>query len=249
MSFHWYDIDGNPCHTVIGKNGKERATTLRDARKMRLFPSVTTIMAIQDKPMLTQWLINELMSAAIKDPYHPFEWDEGSWKLYMNKSMRAKSREAAERGTEIHNKLEDFFRTGKVCKKDAAYIMPTIKLIEETFPNRDWVAEERFTDTKLGFAGCVDLHCKDIVIDFKTKDKTDIKDMVQYDDHRMQLAAYQKGLKKNINRRFNIFISTNKKTPGLCKLVECLDDERYWKMFKALTQFWQLKNNYFPCEK
>ena len=30
---HWYDKDGNACHTIVGKNGKVRKTTLRDARK------------------------------------------------------------------------------------------------------------------------------------------------------------------------------------------------------------------------
>lgn len=245
---HWYDIEGNPYHTIIGKNGKERATTLRDARQLRLFPSVTTIMSIQDKPALTQWLINELMEAAIIDPYHPYEWEVDNWKKHVSTQMRKKSREAADRGTELHNKLEDYFKTGQICKKDASFIIPAITLIEETFPNKKWIAEQRFCDSSIGYAGSVDLHCEDIVIDFKTKDKKDLKDMIQYDDHRIQLAAYQYGLKKLIKRRFNLFISTNKETPGLCKLVECTDIDRYWSIFRCLNKLWQLKNNYNPSE-
>jgi len=34
---HWYDKDGNPRHITNG-----RATTLRDARKHNLVPSVST---------------------------------------------------------------------------------------------------------------------------------------------------------------------------------------------------------------
>jgi len=30
---HWYDAQGEARHTIVGKNGKERKTTLRDARK------------------------------------------------------------------------------------------------------------------------------------------------------------------------------------------------------------------------
>ena len=29
---HWYRLDGTPCYTVVGKNGKERNATLADAR-------------------------------------------------------------------------------------------------------------------------------------------------------------------------------------------------------------------------
>ena len=33
-SGHWYTQEGDPMYTVIGANGKERNTTLRDARKI-----------------------------------------------------------------------------------------------------------------------------------------------------------------------------------------------------------------------
>ena len=32
-SGHWYTQEGEPMYTVIGANGKERNTTLRDAKK------------------------------------------------------------------------------------------------------------------------------------------------------------------------------------------------------------------------
>ena len=30
---HWYDHEGKPMYTIVGVNGKERNTTLRDAKK------------------------------------------------------------------------------------------------------------------------------------------------------------------------------------------------------------------------
>jgi hypothetical protein len=55
-SSHWYSLDGKPCHTVPNKDGDgTRTTTLRDARKLQLLPSVTTIIGILDKPQLTKW--------------------------------------------------------------------------------------------------------------------------------------------------------------------------------------------------
>lgn len=33
---HWYSKEGEPKYTIIGANGKERNTTLRDAKKRRV---------------------------------------------------------------------------------------------------------------------------------------------------------------------------------------------------------------------
>jgi len=53
MAGHWYRrSDGSPQYTIVGKNGKERDTTLRDAREHNLVPSVTTIMRIAAAPGL-----------------------------------------------------------------------------------------------------------------------------------------------------------------------------------------------------
>ena len=43
-SGHWYTQEGEPMYTIIGANGKERNTTLRDAKNLGLVPSVTTIL-------------------------------------------------------------------------------------------------------------------------------------------------------------------------------------------------------------
>ena len=64
-SQHWYDRQGNPMYTVIGKNGKERNTTLRDARTMNLVPSVTTILNVAAKPALNVWLQRQVLMACL----------------------------------------------------------------------------------------------------------------------------------------------------------------------------------------
>lgn len=251
MSFHWYTKEAKAMHTVIGKNGKERATTLRDARKLNLFPSVTTIISVQDKPMLTQWLINQLLAHCIKNPYSPFEHILEDYKKSALISMRKDGKKAAERGTEIHNKLEVYYKYGLINIKDEKYIRPAFTLIEETFGYGGWITEATFAAR--GFAGCVDLHHpeKHIIIDFKTKDKDDINNVEQYDDHKMQLAAYQVGLGlPSKTRRFNLFINVNPNLPdkrkGECKLIECINFSRYLEMFSCLHKFWNLKNDYFP---
>jgi len=67
-STHWYDKEGKPAYTVIGANGKKRATNLRDARKLNLVPSVTTVMNVAAKPALENWKINQALMAALTLP-------------------------------------------------------------------------------------------------------------------------------------------------------------------------------------
>jgi len=56
-SVHWYTKDGEPAYTIERADGKGfRNTTLRDAKKLGLLPSVTTILGVAAKPGLQNWL-------------------------------------------------------------------------------------------------------------------------------------------------------------------------------------------------
>ena len=60
-STHWYAADGTPAYRIIGKNGKERNTTVRDARERNLVPSVTTVLGLVAKPGLNTWLQQQVL--------------------------------------------------------------------------------------------------------------------------------------------------------------------------------------------
>lgn len=248
---HFYDAAGNSRHTIIGANGKERTTSIRDARKLHLVPSVTTVMDVQAKPALLIWLQQQLLEAAMKTPYDYFTWEQAAWKSYILKETRKKSSEPAARGTDIHNKLSDYFTTGHVNQEDNILIHNVLKALDEFFPGVKWDTELSFCDKEYGFGGQVDLSSKEgIILDFKTKDKSNIADMKQYDDHKMQLAAYQVGLGLNSpdTKRYNLFVSVNDGTPGESLLLEAVEFDKYWNMFYHLLNYWKVKNSYDPCE-
>ena len=67
-SVHWYQHNGAPQYTVKAKDGSDRPTTLRDARKLNLVPSVTTILKIAAKPGLEAWKLNQMLLAALTLP-------------------------------------------------------------------------------------------------------------------------------------------------------------------------------------
>ena len=68
-SGHWYAADGSPAYRITGKNGKERNTTVADARKLNLVPSVSGIIGVAAKPALTVWLQEQAILAALRDVY------------------------------------------------------------------------------------------------------------------------------------------------------------------------------------
>ena len=109
MADHWYCAKtGEPRYTVIGKNGKERNTTVRDARDGSLVPSVTTINGMLSKSGLNTWLQTEAIKAAIEYP----KWEgesENEWVSRVLELSKQKSKEAAERGTRIHDVLDSYF--------------------------------------------------------------------------------------------------------------------------------------------
>ena len=66
-SGHWYTQEGDPMYTVPKKKGGGlRATTLRDARKLNLVPSVTTVMKELAAPQLEMWKIKQAVTFSKK---------------------------------------------------------------------------------------------------------------------------------------------------------------------------------------
>src|SRR5512139_409426 len=110
---HWYNAEGQPCYTLKGKNGKERNTTLRDARALHLVPSVTTILKEANKPALATWIQKQVLMAALTLTRNPDESDEAFIARIMEDSKQ-QAIKAAERGTQIHAWIQQGFEGMKL---------------------------------------------------------------------------------------------------------------------------------------
>jgi hypothetical protein len=243
-SNHWYTRDGVPRYTVTGKNGKERNTSLRDARTESLVPSVTTVLSIAAKPGLTIWLQQQAILAALTLPKRENEADAEYIDRIIHDS-KEQGRSAADAGTAIHASIQDFYDS-RIVKANKEHIEACDKALKETFNDWAWIAERSFAHS-LGFGGKCDLHVPvndGIVVDIKTKEFTDPNKVDFYDEHLMQLAAYRVGLGIPKARCANVFISRS--SPGLAVVKEWTqaDLHRGWSMFYNLLQFWQLKNKH-----
>lgn len=247
-SGHWYTRNGEPAYSVIGANGKERSTTLRDARKMNLVPSVTTVLNVAAKPALENWKMQQVLLAALTLPRRDSE-SETEYIDRIISDSKEQGRSAADAGTEIHASVQLFYE-GKPRAEHKEYVKGCNEAIEKTFGKHSWICERAFAH-ELGFGGKVDMFARSqlnsdegIVLDVKTKEFTDPEKVSGYDEHMMQLAAYRVGLGMPKARCANVFVSRN--VPGLVKIIEWSPDNivRGWKMFSRLLDFWQLKNNH-----
>jgi hypothetical protein len=243
-SQHWYTRDGVPRYTVIGKNGKERNTTLRDARTESLVPSVTTILNVAAKPALTAWLMNQVLMAALTLPKLTEESDDDYCKRVMQDS-KEQGKAAANEGTDIHAAIQGYYE-GQVVRAHEKSVQGCVEALKGHFGDHPWIAERSFAH-EIGFGGKCDLFAKTehgIVVDVKSKEFSDPSKVDAYDEHLMQLAAYRIGLNMPKARCANVFVSRS--VPGLAVVKEwdAADIDRGWLMFVHLLTFWQLKNQH-----
>lgn len=192
---HWYHRDGTACHEVIAKStGLPRPTTVADARKLGLVPSVTNILSMKAKPALNTWLQDNAIRAALTTPQNPGEPDE-VWHSRIAEESERIGREAAEWGTLLHAQLEEYLTTGAFTGTGEIldYLRGTEKWLKENIDHT--ISAEQSVVGDLGYAGRLDLHAmlKDgrrAVIDFKSQKMVGKKGPSFYKEWAMQLAAY-----------------------------------------------------------
>jgi len=236
-SQHWYTKDGTPAYTTIGKTG-ERSTTLRDARKLGLLPSVTTINGMLSKAGLDTWKQQQVLLAALTLPRSEGE-PEQEWLSRVMQDSKATGREAAERGTAIHAVIEAYFDQVYMPEKPA-YLDAINSALKDAFGEQQWLSEKSFGHP-LGFGGKCDLMAKNgFVVDFKTKE-TDLDKVDVYFEHEMQLAAYREGFGLPTARCAIIFVN------GLTNQVKLIEIEEQklqnsWECFQHLLRVYQIKN-------
>jgi len=238
---HWYLPTGETFYTVKGKNGQERPTTLRDARKVGALPSVTGILAMAAKPQLQRWMIQQAVLSALTLPRIDGESSDDFLKR-IEEDRQAQSKAAADRGTEIHAAIEQHYRGEPHGVQWTPWVIEVAAELAEREKTR-WLPERSFA-CSMGYGGKVDLHSESWVVDIKTKDG-DVADAKVYDEHAQQLAAYRRGLGVDHARCGILFVSRDKPQARFVEVPE--DDLRTGlACFDALLTYWQHKNNYFP---
>ena len=243
-SLHWYGRDGTPQYTVTAKNGNQRATTLADARKMSLVPSVTTIIKSAASPGLEAWKLNQMLLAALTLPRIENEPEE-EFVQRIVKDSKEHAKMAAERGSAVHSAIESMY-SGVMHSEYAEHQAGCYRAIELEYGITEFQPEKAFAH-EFGFGGKVDLFSREgngVVLDVKSKEFSDPTKVQGFDEHMMQLAAYRMGLDLPDARCANVFVSVT--VPGLVVVKEWSQEDlaRGWAMFYALLKYWQAKNQH-----
>lgn len=240
---HWYAKDGAPVYTLIGKNGNHRNTTLRDARKLGLVPSVTTIIRVADKPALTRWLVDQAYLACLTLPRIEGEGLD-AFKARAKIDANAQAELARDTGTAIHGSLEKAFQG---LPFDEGHRLHADAVFEVLKPHRGsgWHAERSFACPD-GYGGKVDLYSDCAVIDYKCKAFTDPEASLAWPEQEMQLSSYRHGLNLPSAKRINVFVSTA--VPGLVVLHEWPDQAEDVALIKFLhlLGYWKADKGYQP---
>jgi hypothetical protein len=237
-SGHWYLPDGSPAYRIIGKNGKERNSTVKDAREHGLLPSVTTIIGCASKGEgLQRWLQEQAILAALTLPRLEGESEE-DWLSRVVADSKETAKQAAERGTQIHGVIEAFYE-GIYIPELPPYVRAVENAINEHFGSQLWISEKSFAYG--GFGGKCDLVAKSgFVVDFKTTEK-DLDKLDYFFDHQMQLSAYRQGFEMPKARCAIVYVNALQNKAKLVEIPE--DDLRIgWECFTHLLAFYRAKN-------
>jgi hypothetical protein len=258
---HYYKSNGDPCHTVPKKGGGgERSTTIADARKLKLKPSVTTVLSILSKPSLDRWKFRQITDACYRLPAESKEFPDAYCSRMVDEAFQQVD-DAADLGTLIHDALDSYFSMGDMDLSQVVDIagnsVPLSKFCKGVgeWANGEGVdvveSELTLVNHKYGYAGKTDVVMnkgpRKGILDFKTRKFDDPKKCKPYDEHPMQIAAYHMAKYGDIcndSIGCNLYISTTKK--DLIHAVWYEPDElrKNWEIFKSCLNAWCLIKNY-----
>ena len=261
---HWYFPDGTPLHDVPRADGKgERPTSLRDARKLGLFPSVTNVLGVISNPGLAAWKQEQAILAALTLPRHEDEpLDDFARRVVTDMASEVKS--AADRGSAVHAAIEGYAQGGW---------LPEDKEIARLFePARQWFDAEVIQvhsveiaagNPEWGYAGRVDLVAtlrssgRPTVIDFKTqkvrRDKAGNFKPLLHDTWPLQLEAYRQALicrDKGLADAAiaSVVIGSTEPMPVVVKVWDDADKAGFFRAFLAARDLWVWQKNYCPVK-
>lgn len=228
----WYWPSGKACHEITCANGVATQPDVRHAKKLGLYPSVTSILKMLNKENLELWKQEELIKACMalkQEQNEPIDTYVGR----VVKSAFEKSDTAISFGLETHQFIQDVLQG----KERAQYSIPEITqiAIRNTLRReiKEAVCEKEVVHHALKYAGRYDMRslCHDgrsCIWDTKTQNTKTGEKVKVYDETVMQISAYD-AIEPATLHRCLIVSSTE---PERVEVVD-IEAEEIEKAFKA----------------
>jgi hypothetical protein len=259
---HWYLRDGRPFHEIANASGTgNRPVTLRDARKVLAFPSVTNVLGVLAKPGLDAWKIEQGILSALTLPQLPGE-DLGTFAKRVVEDMGEQVEKAADFGSAIHHACKVYALNKQVPTdpKLLGFFEPWRRWFDENV-ERVSIIEQVFVHHEYGYAGRVDMVALLkgaggtspywAVVDFKTqKVKRSAKGEAKpvfYETWPLQLAAYRQAVLVNGAKNVQALVSVviDSAAPGPVHVKRWTDVD-YFGSFLAAVALWKYVKGYDP---
>ena len=243
-SAHWYTASGEPRHDA----------TLREARKEKLYPSVTTVLSAKSAPGLEAWKRNQLLIASLNLPEEiRAAKDADIAAQYIIAESGKKVEAAANRGTFVHDSIEKMF-AGEEWDQNDPQLNAVDEWIRANVLDHKW-SEEVLINKSIGFAGradsLIDHQAKGLtLVDFKTQDvKKSRKGKWTpryHDKYLFQLAAYGACLPERPNL-LSLVINVNEPEVYERFWTEEEADEA-WAVFQHIHAIWCHDKKFHPAK-
>jgi len=275
-SGHWYSSDGKACHTQPCKSktakNPTRPTTIADARKLGLLPSVSGITGMMANPALDRYKQMRVAEEAYDRPAVGEETKD-EYVSYLLDKAQEQTRDAADLGTEIHAILEDWGK-GVPIDMRRTLTFPSCGLIvpvgDVIGPVAKQISDLGITpvghecvvvNARHGYAGTTDMpFTKGLthgILDFKSAKTTPGEPIAPRMTYAMQIAAYIAAYWGGDSLQpiggnalgYNLYISTTE--PGRVELATYTAEQlrQEWEAFQACLTLWRHKNKYDPRSK
>lgn len=253
-SSHWYFASGEPCYELPAKSkpGQMRGVTIRDARELKLYPSVTTVLSILSKPQLDRWKQEQVAKAAYNYDGTAGESIDDYVRTVIDQAFQQVD-DAADLGTAIHKALEQHFQGQPYDEALRVYVEAVDKLCAAEGIEFD-SHEVRLVNKHLGYAGLTDAKYRRKgnfgIGDFKSRKTIPGKVVTPYDGQPMQIAAYffaaYHTLDSMNGEGCNIWISTTE--PGRVEITyySATDLMDEMEAFEAALKLWKHVKGYDP---
>ena len=261
---HWYLPDRTPFHEVERADGKGlRPVTLRDARKVRAYPSVTNILGVLAKPALDAWKQEQAILAALTLPRDAEESLDAFAKRVVS-DMGEQVEKAADLGSAIHTACEVYANSKELPENPevARLFAPVREWFDREIERIDCI-ERVVTHHEWGYGGRVDIVAKLkstgswAVVDFKTQRvKRDAKGALKptfYETWPLQLEAYRQAIIAEAARKqpldlVSLVISSIEPVPVMAKVWPREEQCAYYRAFLNARNLWVWMKGYCPIQ-
>ena len=254
---HWYTRTGEAAYEQPTADGKgTRATNLKDARKLGLLPSVTTVLSALDRPQLTLWKLKNAVRTAGGTARRDGE-EEEEWVQRVLDAAEAPASEAADLGSRIHDALALAVGGEEGDAGLGGYIAPALGWLVAKLAEGWTVAAKEEVLVGDGYAGRVDLVLlragRALVVDWKSRktrpEETDKSAFAPYPTQEMQLAAYAMAFRLmhaevTAVETANVILSSTE--PGRWAVRPHGDVGGAWEAFQATLALWAWVKGYDP---